>query len=385
VSKIFLIAGESSGDHLGALLMGALQVAAPETRFSGVGGADMESAGLRSLFPMADLAVMGLTPVLARLPLLLRRLDETTRAILADPPDCLVLIDAPDFTHRVARRVRRAAPQIPIVDYVCPTVWAWRPGRARTMCDYVDHVLAVLPFEPAALQRLDGPQCDYVGHPLVEHIEALTRAPDETPNDKLLLILPGSRAAQARRMTPVYGAVAARLAREIPGLEIAIPLAPAAEATVRAECAKWEIAPRFLAPHEKHAAFRAARAALVTSGAATLELALAQIPMAIAYRVSPPESLLRPLVAVDCFGLPNLILGRGADGYPVPEFLQSEATPQALGDVLLPLLQDGPERTAQLSALARLRREVLVGGAAPSAKAAEIVLAHARGGKMPRG
>ena len=152
MTRIFLVAGETSGDMLGAALMRALRNMEPCADFAGVGGRDMTAAGLASLFPLEDIAVMGLTPVLARLPLLARRLDETVRSVLADPPDCLVLIDAPDFTHRVARRVRAANPAIPIVDYVCPSVWAWRPGRARAMRAYVDRVLAILPFEPAAVE-----------------------------------------------------------------------------------------------------------------------------------------------------------------------------------------------------------------------------------------
>jgi len=382
LTRLFLVAGEASGDHLGALLMRALRLQAPSVQIVGVGGLEMTREGLASLFPLDDLAVMGLVPVLARLPLLARRLDETVRAILANPPDCLVLIDAPDFTHRVARRVRRAAPQIPIVDYVCPTVWAWRTGRARRMRSYVDRVLAVLSFEPAALARLGGPPCDYVGHPLVEHLAELT---PEAESAATLLVLPGSREALARRMTPLYGAVVARLAREFPQLDVAIPLAPTVENVVRDACAQWPVAPRFLTQAEKFTAYRRARAALVTSGAATLELALAQVPMAIAYRVAPLESLLRPLVAVDCFGLPNLILHCAPEALAVPEFIQDRATPQALAAALAPLLRGGAARDAQLERLAAVKREIARGGATPSARAAQIILSHASGGEMSRG
>ena len=306
MTKIFLVAGEASGDMLGGALMRALRSAEPGVAFAGVGGREMTGAGLASLFALEDVAVMGLTPVLARLPLLARRLNETVRAALAWTPDCLVLIDAPDFTHRIARRVRAVNPAIRIVDYVCPSVWAWRPGRARKMRAYVDRVLAILPFEPAALAKLDGPPCDYVGHPLIERLDDFARR-DGDADENLLVVLPGSREAEVRRMAPLYGEVVARLKREFAALEVAVPPTQALESLVGAETARWPVAPRFLAQSEKVPAFRRARAALATSGVVTLELALAGAPMAVAYRVSGPESLLRPLVKLENFALPNLI------------------------------------------------------------------------------
>ena len=378
MTKIFLVAGEASGDMLGAALMRALQCAESGITFAGVGGREMTSAGLASLFPLEDIAVMGLTPVLARLPLLARRLDETVRAVLAEAPDCLVLIDAPDFTHRVARRVRAANPAIRIVDYVCPSVWAWRPGRARKMRAYVDRVLAILPFEPAALARLDGPPCDYVGHPLIERLDDFARG-DEDADENLLVVLPGSREAEVRRMAPLYGEVVAQLKRGLPAFEIVVPPTQALESLVRAETARWPVAPRLLLQSEKFSAFRRARAALATSGVVTLELALAQTPMAVAYRVSGPESLLRPLVKLENFALPNLILGRSGENRAVPEFFQRAATPKALAATLAELLRGGPARDAQLAAFAALRDEMLSAGASPSRRAAEIVLSCAKG------
>ena len=385
MTKISLVAGEASGDMLGAALMRALRGAEPDVNFAGVGGRDMTAAGLVSLFPLEDIAVMGLTPVLARLPLLKRRLDETVRGVLADPPDCLVLIDAPDFTHRVARRVRAANPDIPIVDYVCPSVWAWRPGRARKMRAYVDRVLAILPFEPAALAKLGGPVCDYVGHPLVERLDEFSRAEEDAEESRSLVVLPGSREAEVRRMTPLYGEVVARLRRELPALEVVMPPTEALETQVKAETARWPVPPRLLRQSEKLAAFRRARAALATSGVVTLELALARTPMAVAYKVSAPESLLRPLVKLENFALPNLILGRSAEDRAVPEFFQQEATPEALAAALAKLLRGGAEREAQLAAFAALRGKMLEAGSSPSRRAAEIVLSCARGGEKSRG
>ena len=163
---VFLVAGEESGDRLGASLIAAIKRASQGARFSGVGGAHMAGAGVPSLFPLGDLAIVGFSAIAASLPKILRRIRETANAVAAARPDVLVIIDSPEFTHRVARRVRAIAPWIPIVDYVCPSVWAWRPGRARAMRAYVDHVLALLPFEPAVMQRLGGPPCTFVGHPL---------------------------------------------------------------------------------------------------------------------------------------------------------------------------------------------------------------------------
>lgn len=387
--RIFLIAGEASGDTLGAALMRALRLARPDVVFIGVGGEAMAREGLASLFPLGDIAVMGLLPVVARLPQLVARIKETARAVAAADADCLVLIDAPDFTHRVARKVRRALPRLPVVDYVSPTVWAWRPGRARSMRAYVDCVLALLPFEPEAHERLGGPRCVYVGHPLVERLDELTPkppgsceayiasagrgegAPGKAP---LLVILPGSRLAEIKRMTPLYGETLKLLLKDHPVLDVAVPVAPGMEAPLRDALRGWPVTPRLIAQNEKFAAFREARAALVTSGVATLELALAGVPMAVAYKVAPLESLLRSLVDVHSIVLPNLIIGENA----IPEFLQETATTRALADAIAPLLGESFARERQLAAFARVRERIREAGENPSARAAQVVLDHTR-------
>ncbi|MBY6242719.1 lipid-A-disaccharide synthase [Methylosinus sp. Sm6] len=378
---MFLVAGEPSGDLLGALLMRALRAARPDVRFAGVGGEAMAGEGLASLFPMNDIAVMGLAPAL-RLPLLVRRIAETARAVFAAEPDCLVLIDAPDFTHRVARRVRRARPAIPIIDYVAPTVWAWRPWRARAMRAYVDDVLAVLPFEPEALRRLDGPPCAYVGHPLLDCLAELTPTPEDDvrreASPPLLVVLPGSRRAEVARLMPTFGAVLGLLSRRV-AFEAVLPVVPHVEADIRAGLTSWPIRPRLLTQAEKYGAFRGARAALAVSGVVTLELALAGTPMAVAYKVAPVEALLKFLVQVDSFALPNLVL----DERVVPEFLQAEATPRALAAALEPLLLGGPEREAQRRGLARVRELIRSAGESPSQAAAARVLAHLRARASP--
>ncbi len=230
--RVFLVVGEHSGDQLGFKLMRALREAAGgEIAFSGIGGEAMQAEGLQSLFPLADIAVMGILPVIARLPTLLARIRETAAAIVAAPPDALVIIDSPDFTHRVARRVRQALPGLPIVDYVSPSVWAWRPGRARAMRAYVDRLLALLPFEPAAHERLGGPPCFYVGHPLIERLaelrpnanEAARRAGYPPPR---IVVLPGSRRSIMRRLIDDFGGALALLAREIGAVEAILPTLP---------------------------------------------------------------------------------------------------------------------------------------------------------------
>lgn len=373
---VFLIAGEASGDLLGALLMRALRALRPDMRFSGVGGEAMAREGLASLFPLGDIAVMGLLSPLRHLPQLLERIDRASRAALAAEPDCLVLIDAPDFAHRVARRVRRARPALPILDYVSPTVWAWRPGRARAMRAYVDEVLALLPFEPAAHRRLGGPACVYVGHPLLDCLETLTPSPAELAmreaEPPLLLALPGSRRAEVARLMPVFGETMDMLAKTCGPFDVALPVVPHVAEEIERGLTSWRLRPHLLSQDQKFPAFRRARAALVASGAATLELALADVPMAVAYKVAPIEWPLRILVSVDSIVLPNLVLGERL----VPEFLQGRATPTALAAALEPLIRDGVERGAQRRGLAKVREHILAAGDSPSARAAERILTH---------
>ncbi len=376
--NLFVIAGEESGDRLGAPLMAAIaaQAGRPVT-FSGVGGREMGKQGLESLVPIADLAVNGFAAIPGRLPTILRHMRNTTRAVIAARPDALVIIDSPDFTHRVARRVRGAAPSIPIIDYVSPTVWAWRPGRATAMRRYVDHVLALLPFEPAAHQRLGGPPCTYVGHPLVEQLAILRPDRDEALRREaappLVLVLPGSRRGEVRRHIGVFGAATAAAAREVGAIEIVLPTVPHLVDEVTHATRGWATPPRIVVDAaEKWAAFRRARAALAASGTVTLELGLAGVPTVLAYRVALFEEIIaRALITTDKVGLANLILGETA----MPELLQRDATPEKLAAHLVALIGDTPERRRQLAALARLDTAMEVGAAVPSARAAAIVLA----------
>ncbi|MBL8589377.1 MAG: lipid-A-disaccharide synthase [Methylobacteriaceae bacterium] len=381
--RVFIVAGEESGDQLGAPLMRALQAGGP-CEFAGVGGAAMQAEGLSSLFPLADIAVMGFIPVLKRLPTLLARIDATAKAALAFMPDVLVIIDSPDFTHRVARKVRAARPDLPIVDYVCPSVWAWRPKRAPKMRAYVDHVLCLLPFEPDALARLGGPPGTYVGHSLVERAAALTpdaeerAARDAAPST--VLILPGSRRSELDRLLPVFRDALAALVDAKGPVDAILPAVAKHRAAIAAAIESWPIRPRLVEGEAaKYAAFRRARAALAASGTVTLELALAGVPSVVAYKVSRlEEAIARRLVIVPSIVLPNLILGENV----YPEFIQSDCRADSLARAMADLLDDGSARAAQRAGLARVAERLAPpGGRAPAARAAAIVRALAEGGR----
>jgi lipid-A-disaccharide synthase len=377
MTVIHLVAGEESGDRLGGALMRAL-AARRDIRFGGIGGSEMAASGLASPFPLDELSVMGFASIPRRLPRILRRIRETAAGVITARPDALVIIDSPDFTHRVARRVRAAAPGIPIIDYVSPQVWAWRPGRARSMRAYVDHVLAVLPFEPEVHRRLGGPPCSYVGHPVTERVGELRPGPADAARRQagppVVLVLPGSRAGVVRRMIGPFGAALALAGPRLGPMELVLPTVPHLVTALEEATAGWPQKPRIVVdPAGKLAAFRTARAALAASGTVTLELALAGVPTVAAYRVAAWEAALarRLIEAPPSVILANLVLGENA----VPEFLQEACTPEALADALVDLVPDTPARQRQCAAFARLDAIMEIGSAAPSARAAEIVLA----------
>lgn len=382
---IALVAGEESGDQLGAALMRALRErSGGRVRFVGVGGSQMAAEGLASPFPIHDLAIIGFAAIPQRIPRIVHHIRVAAEKVVAAHPAALVIIDSPEFTHRVARRVRAVAPDIPILDYVSPSVWAWRSGRARAMRRYVDHVLALYPFEPQAHVRLGGPPCTYVGHPLLERLAELRPGPAEAErrasDPPVLLVLPGSRSSEIRRLLATFGRALGLLAQRRAPLDIVLPTPPHLAARIASATASWPLRPRLVVDaKDKLAAFRSARAALAKSGTVTLELALAGVPMVTAYKVSWLEEIVARLVInVPSAILPNLILGENV----IPEFLQRACTPQNLAQSLSPLLSEGPERRAQLEAFTRLdaimRLEAKDGEASPSRRAADIVLDLAR-------
>jgi lipid-A-disaccharide synthase len=378
--RLAIVAGEASGDALGIRFVKALRerLGERELVLAGVGGQGLIDLGLAPLFPQGDIAVMGFGPVIARLPLLLRRMEDAARGIAAFAPDLLLTIDAPDFSLRVAKKLRRRAPTIPIVHWVCPSVWAWRPGRARRMAPHVDRILALLPFEPAALARLNGPETIYVGHPLMERLgemrpddaEAARRADVATP---LVLILPGSRRSEINHLLPVFGATVARVSEALPGARFVLPAVPHLAMLIGEIAAQWPVRPDIVTGEAgKLAAFRSARAALAASGTVTLELALAQVPTVAAYRGANWEAALaRRLITLPSVILPNLILGRSV----VPEFIQEMVTAQALSGHLLAALAEGPARDGQLAGFAEVEAIMAAAGASPAGNAVSAALA----------
>jgi lipid-A-disaccharide synthase len=386
VRKIFLIATEESGDRLGAGLMKVLrQRLGGAVRFDGVGGQQMAREGLTSLFAIEELSIIGLAGVVTQLPKILRLIRSTSAVAAQTSPDILVIIDSPDFTHRVAKRVRARDPSIPIIDYVSPSVWAWRPGRARAMRAYVDHVLGLLPFEPAEYARLRGPPCSYVGHPLTEQIATLRPNPDEQRRrdqaPPVLLVLPGSRRSEIRHHLAVFGETLDRLAAEGVAFEPILPTMPHLQEAVREGVKNWKVEPRIvIGEPEKRAAFRIARAALAKSGTVTLELALAGVPMVTAYRVGAVEAwIMRRAIRVNSVILANLVIAENV----VPEFLQEECTTDKLSRALREVLEDSPLRQRQVEAFAKIDGIMSTGDQPPSVRAADIVLATMRKARRP--
>lgn len=376
--RIFLIATEESGDRLGASLMKVLrQRLGDAVQFEGVGGRAMAREGLVSLFPIEELSIIGLAAVVKELPKILGLIKETAIAVTEASPDILVIIDSPDFTLRVAKRVRAKDPRIPIVDYVSPSVWAWRPGRARAMLKYVDHVLALLPFEPEAYRRLRGPPCSYVGHPLIEQLSSLRPNADEARRraepPPVLLVLPGSRRSEIRHHMTVFGQALGRLQEQGMAFELMLPTMPHLQEAVMEALEDWPIKPQVvIGEQDKRAAFRIAHAALAKSGTVTLELALSGVPMVTAYRVGAMEAfILRRAIRVSSVILANLVIGRDV----IPEFLQEDCTPEKLSQALREVLSDSALRRQQLEAFATLDTIMSTGNQPPSARAADIVLA----------
>ncbi len=384
VRKIFLIATEESGDRLGAGLMKVLrQRLGDAVQFDGVGGRAMAREGLTSLFPIEELSIMGFAAVVKQLPKILRLIRQTADAVLDVSPDGLVIIDSPDFTHRVARRVRAHAPSIPIVDYVSPTVWAWRPGRARAMLGYVDQVLGLLPFEPEAYRKLHGPPCSYVGHPLIEQLTSLRPSADEQARrdaePPVLLVLPGSRRGEIAHHLGVFGETLGRLRATGTAFEPVLPTMPHLMDAIRDGVQGWPVSPQIVTGEsDKRAAFRIARAALAKSGTVTLELALSGVPMVTAYKVGSVEAfILRRAIKSQSVILANLVLGTEV----IPEFLQEDCIAEKLAPALAEMLTDSAARRRQLEAFAGLDAVMATGHATPSVRAADIVLETMRKGR----
>jgi len=378
--RLFLIAGEPSGDKLGAALMVGLKALSDDVQFHGIGGPLMQAEGLVPLFPMEELSVMGLAEILPRLRNLLARVAQTTDAVLTLRPDALITIDIPEFSLRVAAKVKARAPQLRTIHYVAPTVWAWRPKRAVKMARSIDHVLALFPFEPPLMQAA-GMTCDFVGHPIVaEPLASQAEAArfreqhGIAADAPLVLVLPGSRRSEVTRLAPRFGAVMAQVAARHPTARVVVPTVAATVGLIAELTAAWPVPPIIVRPDaadEKRAAFGAADVALAASGTVSLELAAAGTPMVVAYDMNWVSfRLIQTLAVVDTVTLVNLV----SETRVVPEFLGPDCQPGPIADAVLVLLDDPVARTAQLNAARVTMDRLGQGGEAPGLRAARSVL-----------
>jgi lipid-A-disaccharide synthase len=353
--KLAVIAGEVSGDILGGDLVAALRRVGLDVELVGVGGDRLQAEGLTSLFDFSDLSVMGIADVLGRIPLLLKRMKQTAEAIIQARPDALLIIDSPDFTHRVARRVRKQLPDLPIVQYVCPSVWAWKEYRATAMLDYVDLVLAVLPFEPAVMERLGGPRTIYVGHrlaadPEVLRVRAARLSRAENP-DPVVMLLPGSRSSEIKRLAGVMGEAAEAFKARHPQATFLLPAVARQEGLIREKIAGWSVKPQCETGDAfKWHAFATADAAIAASGTVILELAMAGVPAVSVYRTDPIIKLIASRIRAWSAALPNLIVD-----YPViPEYINEVLRPGAPVRWMERLVSDTPQRKAMMAGFADL-------------------------------
>jgi lipid-A-disaccharide synthase len=390
--RLFLVAGEASGDRLGAaLIRGLREVADEEIELHGIGGPLMQSEGLQSLFPMEELSVMGLTEILPRLRSLLRRVSQTADEVLRLRPDALVTIDSPEFSLRVAGRVKARAAGLRTIHYVAPTVWAWRPKRAVKMARAVDHVLALLPFEPPYMEAA-GMTCDFVGHPVTsepvasaEEAAAFRARHGIAPDAPLVLVLPGSRRSEVDRLAPTFGTALKDVVAAHAGVRLVLPTTENVAGHLDTLLKDWPAEPLILDPRgrdgdgflaEKRAAFAAADVALAASGTVSLELAAAATPMVVAYDMSWfSRKVIGSMLLVDTVTLVNLV----SETRAVPEFLGPACRPGPIGEAVKTLIADDSARAEQLEAMERTMRLLGRGGEAPGLRAARSVLGAIRG------
>ena len=379
--RVFVLAGEPSGDRLGAALMAGLQELNPDVSFEGIGGALMQAQGMTSLFPMEELSVMGVAEVLPKYRALKARMLQTVEAVVTKRPDVLITIDSPDFSFRVAKRVK-AASNVPTVHYGAPTVWAWRPGRAAKIAKFIDHLLTLFPFEPPYF-TVHGMSCEFVGHPVAaEPVSQASEIADfraryDLGDDPIMLVLPGSRRGEVSRLAPIFGEAIAPLIADRPNMRVVVPTTSAVSAMVREAVAGWPVAALVLdgankdleaAKAEKRAAFRAAELALAASGTVSLELAAADTPMVIAYRMHWTSHLIFRVMAVtDTVTLVNLV----SDTRSVPEVLGDACVHEKITKELRKVAAS-PE--AQHTAMAETMLRLGQGAAPPGVRAARSVL-----------
>ncbi len=375
--RIYFVLGEDSGDALGADLIAELERQATERgqtiEIVGLAGERTKALGVTSLFDIEEIAVMGISAVIGRLPKIIRRVYQTVDDVVAKKPDLVLLIDSPDFTHAVARRVRKRMPHVPIVDYVCPSVWAWRSGRAAKMTAFIDHVLALLPFEPKALADLNGPSATYVGHPLARQIASMPPVErDEDDDVPILLVLPGSRGSEVKRLLKPFGKAIEIMKQRDVIFRVVVPSVPHMRALIERETANWSVDVEITSSADNDRLFPRARAAIAASGTVALQLALHRVPMVACYILDPATLPVRWMITIWSSNLPNLIVDRVL----VPEEFNDMVRPGRIARYAEELLADGPARDYQLAGFAEVA-ERMETEQAPSVIGAGIILDHA--------
>ena len=367
--RVFVIAGEASGDKLGAALMAGLS-GLTDVKFDGVGGPLMAEQGLVSRFPMDELSVMGLAEILPKYRALKARVYQMAQVVLDSKPDVLITIDSPDFCLRVAKLVK-AGSDIRCVHYVAPTVWAWRPKRAAKMARHIDQVLALFPFEPPLMQAA-GMRCDFVGHPVVtDLIGSPVEAAAWDGDRPLVMLLPGSRRGEIARLLPRFGQAAALIAQAHPDVRFALPTTANVYDAVVAGVAEWDVPVSVLdsdQKDEKRGLFAAADVALAASGTVSLELAANGTPMVISYDMAwLSRTIISRLLLVDTVTLVNLV----SDSRVIPEFVGKDCVAAPIAAAVLSVLDDP---TAQHAAMSDTMDKLGRGGDAPGVRAARAVL-----------
>lgn len=379
--KVAIIAGEVSGDQLAADLIAALktklqQQTGKDIELFGVGGPGLISSGLKPLFDYSELSIMGISAVLAKLPKLLWRIRQTAKSIIDFDPDMFIIVDSPDFTHRVAKIVHEKNPNIPIINYVCPTVWAWKPERAVKMREYIDHILSVLPFEPEVVEKLSGPPISYIGHRLMEN-----KAVEDSRNKqikhqlsshKTILLLPGSRNSELNRNLETIKKSAIEYLKLEPDTRFILPTIARFEQRLSEELKSWPFDVKLVVGEaDKWDAFGQADAALAVSGTILLELAIARVPCISIYKID--IILNQHIKKLDLWSaaLPNWIVD-----YPaVPEFYNQFAQPGALARHLYRLSNDTLQRNAMIEAFDIVHERMNV-DRVPSEYGADIIIKH---------
>lgn len=374
--RIFLVAGEPSGDLLGGRLMTALRALSPRPiEFRGVGGPAMEAQGLESLFPMGELSVMGVLEVIPKAPALFRRMRQTADAVTAFRPHALVTIDAPAFAFGLVRRLPDRS--VPRIHYVAPTVWAWRPWRVHKFRKNFDHLLTLLPFEPPYFEKV-GLSATFVGHPILESAAGqgdgarFRAAHGIQPDAPVLCILPGSRRGEVDRLIPILDKALPRIAQSVPGLRLAVPTVPNVSDRVTQAARHWPGAAVVTRDDtEKYDAMAASNAAIAASGTVSLELAMARVPSVIFYRVSAiTGAIVRRMIKVRFVSLVNIILDRMV----VPELLQQDCTPDKVAKAALTFLTDPDKAAAAIEGLDSALAAMAAGDEPPSRQAARAIL-----------